>query len=63
MGERATCPQIMFGATNFKFCPIENVAISLESLFPTEENQHGAVNQFVFRANTLEKIQEKDGSN
>ena len=59
MDERAAPPQIMFASNNFNFCPILNLAIYLESLFPTETNQHGAVNLFGSIASTPEKIKSK----
>ena len=59
MDKRAAPPQIMFGANNFKFCSILSLSIYLESLFPTEKNQHGAVNLFGSVAGTPEKIKSK----
>ncbi len=46
MDERAAPLQIMFASNNFNFCHILNLSIYLESLFPTEANQNGAVNLF-----------------
>ena len=50
----------MFASNNFNFCPILNLAIYLESLFPTEANQHGiTVNLFGSITSTPEKIKTK----
>ena len=59
MDKRAAPPQIMFDANNFKFCSILSLSVYLESLFPTEKNQYGAVNLFGSVAGTPEKIKSK----
>ena len=49
----------MFIAINFNFCPVLNLSIYLESLFPKEENQYGAVNLSRLIESTPEKIKSK----
>lgn len=44
--ERAAPPQIMFGANQFKFCPLLTLALFLELFYPTERNENDELNCF-----------------
>lgn len=59
MNGRAAPPQIIFGANNFIFCPILNLAMYLELFSPAELNDNGKLNCFgaVGRAANIIKIE------
>lgn len=59
--ERAAPAQIIFGASNYNFCPLLTLALFLELFYPVEKNENGELNLFSAIGKTATQAKQRVG--